>query len=291
MSKLPSLELKKFQEENEIDGFYTDRLINHLKSHEREINIPHKHNFYLTVLFTKGSGSHEIDFNSYEISPGSLFLLNPGQTHHWVLSDDIDGFIFFHSQAFFDLPFTKREINNFPFFYSTQNSPCIYLEENSVATFAYSFQIILDEYLLSARMKSEKIHSLVHLIYIDAARQYLITEQAFTSGVHHYTQRIKQLEHLIEQHYLEDKSAFTYAERMHVSTKHLNRITKETLNKTTSALITERVILEAKRLLVHADSSLSEIARQLGYADYAYFSRLFKKSCGESPSQFQSKYQ
>ena len=290
MTQLPILDIANFQKQKEIEGFYTDHLTNHLTIHDREINIPHKHNFYLTILFTRGHGTHEVDFDSYQIEPGSLFLLNPGQTHHWELSPDIEGYIFIHSQAFFDLPSTTIEVNNFPFFYSTQNSPCLVLNHSDLASFTSNFQLLVDEYQHSARMKAEKIHSIIQLIYIDTSRLYLEEESSTLTNKYNYAQRTKELEHLIERHYLTDKSANFYADQMNVSSKHLNRITRQTLNKTTSALIAERIILEAKRMLVHADLSLNEISQHLGYEDYAYFSRLFKKHCEESPSQFQSRY-
>ncbi|WP_430967158.1 helix-turn-helix domain-containing protein [Spongiimicrobium sp. 2-473A-2-J] len=78
---------------------------------------------------------------------------------------------------------------------------------------------------------------------------------------------------------------------MHITPKHLNRITKATLNKKTIELITERVILEAKRLIVHSTSSLTEVARILGYEDYTYFSRVFKLKTNSSPQKFKKRYQ
>ena len=77
---------------------------------------------------------------------------------------------------------------------------------------------------------------------------------------------------------------------MNLSEKHLNRISKECLNKTTSALIAERITLEAKRLLIHSKYTVTEVASELGYDDTSYFSRFFKKNCGETPIQFLSKY-
>ena len=73
---------------------------------------------------------------------------------------------------------------------------------------------------------------------------------------------------------------------MFISEKHLNRICKECLNKTTSDLIMDRIMLEAKRMLVHSTKSVPEIAEQLGYLDSSYFSRLFKKKCGKTPIEF-----
>jgi len=77
---------------------------------------------------------------------------------------------------------------------------------------------------------------------------------------------------------------------MNISDKHLNRMTKETLNKTISELIFERIILEAKRMILFSKYSVSEISIELGYIDTSYFSRLFKNKTGQTPLEFLDKY-
>jgi AraC family transcriptional regulator, transcriptional activator of pobA len=73
---------------------------------------------------------------------------------------------------------------------------------------------------------------------------------------------------------------------MHVSTKHFNRITQSVLEKTTTDLITERILLEAQRMLSHSKTTVAEVADYLGYEDHSYFSRLFKKNLHMTPSKF-----
>ena len=73
---------------------------------------------------------------------------------------------------------------------------------------------------------------------------------------------------------------------LNISLKHLNRICNEILKKTTTEVIVDRIILEAKRMLLDKNWTVNEIAFELGYEDYSYFSRLFKKNSGMSPSEF-----
>ena len=96
--------------------------------------------------------------------------------------------------------------------------------------------------------------------------------------------------HNIDVYFKTKKYAHEYASLMNISEKHLNRICKECLNKTTSEIIAERIIIEAKRLLIHKQHSVSEIAANLGFDDNSYFSRFFKKNCGETPIHFLKKY-
>lgn len=92
---------------------------------------------------------------------------------------------------------------------------------------------------------------------------------------------------LIDKNYIEKKSASEYANMMNISARHLSRLVNETLNKSTSDLIFERIMLEAKRLLLNNFPSVSEVANQLGYEDVSYFIRLFRLKNGISPLEFQ----
>lgn len=65
---------------------------------------------------------------------------------------------------------------------------------------------------------------------------------------------------------------------------------KKTINKTTSQLISERIILEAKRLIVHSNGNLADTAFTLDFSDYAYFSKFFKSKTGMTPLEFKKRY-
>jgi AraC-like DNA-binding protein len=98
--------------------------------------------------------------------------------------------------------------------------------------------------------------------------------------------KIKNLEQLLEKKFKEEKSAAFYASALHISLKHLNRICNEILKKTTTEVIVDRIILEAKRMLLDKNWTVNEIATELGYEDYSYFTRLFKKHVAMTPTAF-----
>ena len=92
---------------------------------------------------------------------------------------------------------------------------------------------------------------------------------------------------MIEENFRTLKLPKEYADAMNMTTRHLNRICQQSLNQSTGKLILTRIIIEAKRMLVHSDTSVNAVADYLGYEDYSYFVRLFKKEVGETPKQFQ----
>ena len=101
---------------------------------------------------------------------------------------------------------------------------------------------------------------------------------------------MRQFEELVEENFKEMKFAKDYASKLNISEKHLNRIVKNCLNKTSSSLIQERVILEAKRMLMHSELNVTEISVALGFNESSYFIRFFKKKTGVTPMGFLNLY-
>ncbi|MNY54020.1 HTH-type transcriptional activator Btr [compost metagenome] len=92
----------------------------------------------------------------------------------------------------------------------------------------------------------------------------------------------------MEQHFKENKSPSFYADKLNITLKHLNRICNEILQKTATEVIMDRVILEIKRMLTDKQLAVNEVASAVGYDDYSYFSRVFKKQTGFSPTAFRN---
>jgi AraC-like DNA-binding protein len=97
---------------------------------------------------------------------------------------------------------------------------------------------------------------------------------------------LDELRDLVEAHYRARHSPADYAELLHTTPKSLGRLVKEHLGKTLTALIRERVLKHAKWELLHTLRPVKEVAREVGFGDELYFSRMFKKATGRSPTEF-----
>jgi len=285
---MPVYDIADFKFLGSKSDFYANTFAEHLLQNEHMVLAPHRHIFYLSVLFTRGNGIHEVDFETFDIQPGYVFLLSPGQVHHWTVSDDIDGYIIFHKKEFYDLNFTHDRIEQFPFFGSTQNSPLIQLRIEQATALTVQFRSIVNEYSGKSLMHFQKICSMLNVLYIDLARIYLPDMMNKHRAIH--VAHLQRLNVLIDDNFKNIKSPAKYAEKMFMSPKNLNRICKISLDKTLSMVITDRVILEAKRMLIHTNMSVVQISLDLGYMDNSYFSRIFKKTSGETPLEFQENY-
>jgi len=284
--EFPIYRIQNFETINNGDFFYSNHLNPHVKTHNFT-EFPHKHDFYLTVLITHGSGKHEVDFESYNVVPGTLFMLKPGQMHYWKFSDDIEGYVFFHNANFFDEGYLTTRIKDFEFFASLQNPPVVHLKERALHSVENSMKELVEEYSNEHSYKWTKIRALINLVYIEVGRNYT---PIYRIDSQTYLKKVRQFEELIEVNFKIMKFARDYASQLNISEKHLNRIVKNCLNKTSSVLIQDRVLLEAKRMLMHSKLNVSEISSELRFSESSYFIRFFKQKTGITPLGFVKQY-
>jgi AraC-like DNA-binding protein len=84
------------------------------------------------------------------------------------------------------------------------------------------------------------------------------------------------------------RSASDFAEKLNVHVNHLNRAIKETTDKTTSRIIAERLLQEAKILLKQTSWTVTEVAFALGFNEVTHFNNFFKKHVQASPIKFRN---
>lgn len=286
MNEIQLLKIDDLNNKNSESHFYANTISGHLKSNHSRIEKHHKHNFFAVFLFTVGSGIHEIDFNVYDVKPGTIFFLYPGQTHLWELSENADGFLFFHSEEFYETGNASLSLRDFPFFESNQTEKCFYLKEQETHKAQQILETLLHEYQSTYWNKKNMLVSLLSQLYIHLSRWIETKSEVNFKAFHQYQSLFSQFENLLNTHFRTIKNAQSYAEMLHISQKHLNRIVKSVTGKTTTTMITERILLEAKRELVFTNKTVAEIAASLAYDDASYFHKLFKKHTNETPYAF-----
>ncbi len=127
---LPVYQIQNFKE---TSGHHHHFYLNDLKAHLQEhsfIQKPHKHDFYILIFFTQGSGTHTIDFQIYPVEPDSVFFLSPGQVHAWQLSANTEGFVIFSARNFMRWGIHKKNFCSFPFLTRCcKNRCCSFLKQ------------------------------------------------------------------------------------------------------------------------------------------------------------------
>lgn len=268
------------------DSFYVRCFSEHLKEN-KFLEKPHGHNFFLMLIVTEGSGKHVIDFTEYKVSPGSMFILSPGQVHQWLLSKDVKGYILFFTKDFFLHDFNTSRLTRFPFFNSTFSTPHFKLNENQTAAILLKYQAMCSEYKDRKPDYQEMIRMYLNAMLLELSRFYSEKKLSNYSLPYDIVQ-LKKFEALIDKYFKLHRPLSCYAERMHISERQLSYLCKKTLNKKPSEMMTERIILEAKRLIIHSSMSISAISEELNYSNSSYFIRLFKKFTKQTPEQFRN---
>ncbi|MCP2044447.1 helix-turn-helix domain-containing protein [Pontibacter sp. HSC-36F09] len=271
----PILGIKEFQLDLQSD----DSLQYHEIHGERLIEKPHKHDFFIILLFEEGNGVHTIDFQSYNVGDYQLHMLFPGQVHQWDLKKSTLAYQLMISKPFFEL-FTSSLQFSFVLY---QNHPVIELSPAAFRKLQYEFQSIRDE------LSIKPVHwGIVNLRSRLIAQ--LISREAESKfedlTLYRAAPALLKYHALVDLHFKEHKTVAAYADRLHISANYLNILCKKQLQVSAMFLIQTRITLEAKRLLRASEMSIKEIAYELGFNGLAYFSNFFKNQTGVSPRGF-----
>ena len=290
LEKIPVYELP-FNEKNKLEfkiyRVHGSRIQREDYPHETE--LPHKHNYYEMCFFTGGSGEHEIDFIAHPIISPSIHFLRPGQVHLIKRGEDYRGYLVVFSEDFYNLRFQNIEIiPGYPLVTQLENGPILQLNQEMFSEF-YSILEKIEKELKAIDADSEEIIIAYLKIFFLKLRQnfskLIITQNESTNQMRKLVYRFNQF---VDRHFHEIHHVKEYAELLGESPVQLNRAIKSLTGKTASEIIIERLILEAKRLLMFSDLSNKEVAYKLNYEDPSYFTRIFRKKTGYTPSGFRA---
>lgn len=262
--------------------YYVERLQTHVANFPH-VATAHAHDFYLLLYVTAGCGTHTIDLVTYELRPGSLFFMAPGQVHRWHLSPDVQGIVVFFDADFFSFRYPENQLLTYPFFTPAQ-VPVLYLPPNEAELYPLCVRL-LTETTRSHSNQAEVVRSYLHLLLELATRHYAVPS-ATPPTLTHSEAQIREFGRLLNQHFRTHRTVHAYARLLHLTANHLNAVCRQRLNKTASSLIHERVVMEAQRLLTHSAQSVAQVATALGFEDASYFSRYFRKYSGQTPEVF-----
>lgn len=252
------------------------------------VKYPHRHDFFEVLYLAKGFGYHVIDSNKYEIKPPCIFFMSPGQAHKLELSQDIEGYIFIFTSDFYLLNRSdQNSLIEFPFFYTVQqDNPPLQLQNDEDILF---IERLFQQGLSESKKDSysiEMLRSILDLILTTCASRYKTSDKSIIKGKGHIL--IKRFYQLAEENYLKNMPLSQYATLLAVSPNHLTQTVKQFTGKTSIQVIKLKQILEIKRLLLHTNLNVSEIAILLNFDDQSYFSKFFKRETQLTPLQYRS---
>lgn len=254
------------------------------------VKYPHRHDFFEVLYLSKGSGFHVIDGNKYEIKPPCVFFMSPGQAHKLEFSSDIEGYIFIFTAEFYLMnQSNQNRLIEFPFFFTIRqdNPPLTLIAKEDVFFLESLFEKGIIEIKKGGDYSIELLRSILDLILTSSSILYKSDKNSLNKGKGHIL--VKKFFQLIEENYYKNLTVSEYADKLALTPNHLTQTVNQLTGKTSSQIIKAKQILEIKRLLVHTNLSVTEIATRLNFPDQSYFAKFFKREIGISPLQYRVK--
>jgi AraC family transcriptional activator of pobA len=257
------------------------------------ISLPHnRRDFYKICLVIKGEGILSYADKVIYIKDDSLTFTNPMIPYSWDhLSENESGYFCLFTEDFINHNLKADSLAESPLFKVSGNHVLI-PDQKSMAFLGNIFELMLTEMGSAYVNKYELLRSYVQIIMHEALK-IEPPDNNYKAGTS--STRISELFlELLErqfpvaspQYTVHFKNAGEFASQLSVHTNHLNRALKEALGKTTTELIAERMIKEAKALLLHSSWDIAEIGYSLGFEHDSNFNAFFKKHTGQTPNHF-----
>ncbi|MFD1141099.1 helix-turn-helix domain-containing protein [Larkinella insperata] len=247
---------------------------------------------YIKILFLPAGYQLRVDFAVYETQRPAFFFISPNQYLEIEKAGPEDGYFIFYNRDFYCIQIHDQEVAcDGLLFNNIRNMPKVEAPEEEIAFFKGLFTEMLQEFKLNDSSLEEMVRTYLKQLLIRATRCW--KRQHLDSAV---TEQQSDLEffrkftRLVEEHYKTKHTVADYADLLCMSPKTITHKFNRLRLPQPNEVIKDRIILEAKRLLVHTSRTAKEIAYNLGYQDPAYFSRLFLTKTGESPSNFRASF-
>lgn len=253
---------------------------------------PHRRKFYKIFHMTSGTGILTVGLHRYEMGPNEIGFLHPDEIVSWQTTSKETGghFCLIHPDFFGrDAEHVMQSLKQFPYF--QPDKAVIQLQADQSAVINSCFATMLREAQSDNEDNRQAILLQLQLVLLESQRAGKNRVQtAVSEGYGHIYKFLSLLESSFQvqsRHALAKlKTAAEFADELHVHPNYLNSLVKSHTGKTVREHIQERLLHEAKSLLVHTDWGINEISDGLGFSGQAAFTSFFKKKVNVSPSAF-----
>jgi AraC-like DNA-binding protein len=246
-----------------------------------DFSQPHRHNYYEIFFFSKGGGSHFIDFKEYKIEDNSIHFVSPGQVHLLRRAPHSYGSLILFSRDFF---YTDNQYTlfNFPFLNNSQY-PVLPTSSKEYAVFELVLSQVQNESNNMQNVSPEILRSYLKVILLKCLQLF---DEKYPNLEMKQGSVYNRFREMVEKEYRSQRQPAYYASLLNITEKKLNEVCKQNSGENVSDYIKNRVMLEAKRLLTHTEHNVKEIAYFLGFEDPSYFNRFFRANEGITAGDF-----
>lgn len=253
----------------------------------------HTHDFYVISWVECGNFEYTLDTSVYHIGDKTLLFIAPGQLHSYDSNSSIEGVSVFFTENFFSsLPESWSHYLKHNILY---NLSCLEsIDKKTILKFKTSLENLQRELELFSEHRDTYIgvySALALLIYGVSETEEFKCISPKIEKTHKNSQMLYfSFLDKLEAQYTQYHSVQHYADELRVTINKLGACCKECSGETPTTIISNRILLEAKRLLIYSSKRSGEIANMLGFLEHAHFVNYFKKHINITPTEFRTKY-
>ena len=258
------------------------------------IKYPVRFDGFFCMYCLKGDFRIEVNLNSYEIHPNSIFINIPGNIARVtdVMEDKLDDFDFIFILV------SKDFMSNIRFDFAQSFKDSIRIMETPVISLTDRQREIGEDYLRLAQKivnsplsnRKEIIGSLISSLTYMAADVWKSKLTAAKPLARSLSPRLNlvfdRFINLVTEYHSSERSMAFYAERLCLSPKYLSRLVKQASGRSGPDWIDSFVILEAKNMLKYSSASIKQIVYKLNFPNQSVFYKFFKAHTGMTPSEY-----
>lgn len=245
-------------------------------------NEPHKHNYEELIIGVSGALEHFIDFQSQTFEAPFVTFVTKGKVHRIapkMHNGACDMWVVRFKSEF--IPETTFQL--YSYYHGNAN---LKLDSNK----CFTRLTILCEMMMEETQREVPnyaiIKQILSLLFTMIEAEKKVTDEASLDSTKTQHISFKNFLAILEENFRRPEGVEFYAEKLFMSARNLNFICHNILEQSVSEIIETRKLIEAKNLLISTDMSIAEIGYEIGYNEKSYFSNVFKKKAGQTPSEF-----
>jgi AraC family transcriptional activator of pobA len=255
--------------------------------------LPHRQNFYTIVLVQSAEGEHLIDFTTYKIQPNTIYFISQEQIYHVKLKPNPRGFMLMFNDDFLIQSGIYTEfMTQLSFFYTVNSNEPLQITEEISKLYHQIVKALYRETEKFDEFTNEITGTLLKLFFLGCQRIYKTHHEILmtNANINRAFSIVQEFKMLVNLHFATKHKVSDYATLMNLTGSYLNQTIKQEIDATPKDLITQRIMLEAKKLALFTEMSAKDIATSLGFDDPAHFSKLFKNTEKINFSNFRENY-
>lgn len=243
----------------------------------------HSDDYYVFGYLESGECCVRVDFQEISLTAGNVLVVRPGQLHSFVSGHEAKGFVIMVDDAYIS-DLQRKLLGKYELYPSALPA-----DSSTRELLSRLFGLLTERYWIDLEL-SDSFATHIGMAIVDVFCKLSENIYADQTPEGRYLRHCSMFRALLSEYVTENRRPSYYADKMNISEMYLNEAVKAVTGKSVSRNIIDEILLRAKRKLVFTDDSVSMIAAELGFQDSSYFSRLFAKTVGVSPTVFRKNH-